>query len=103
MRQIDAKCGNTLWWDAVCKEMKNVRPAFEVFEGGIEQLPSRYQEIKCHKIFDVKVGENYRRKAWLVAGGHTTEAPARLPMCRLSHVIQLELHLPLRHLTDWKS
>ena len=21
-RQIDAKCGNTLWWDAICKEMK---------------------------------------------------------------------------------
>ena len=33
VRQIDAKCGNTLWWDATCKEMKNVRPAFEVFEG----------------------------------------------------------------------
>ena len=32
-RQIDAKCGNMLWWDAICKEMKNVRPAFEVFEG----------------------------------------------------------------------
>ena len=55
--------------------MKNVRPAFEVFEGGIEQLPSRYQEIKCRMIFDVK---NFCRKAWLVAGGHTTEAPATL-------------------------
>ena len=44
-QQIDAKCGNTLWWDAICKEMKNVRPAVEVFEGGIEQLPSGYQEI----------------------------------------------------------
>ena len=77
-QQIDAKCGNTLWWDAICKEMKNVRPAFEVFEGGIEQLPSGYQEIKCHMIFDVKIGENFCRKAWLVEGGHTTEAPATL-------------------------
>ena len=77
-RQIDAKCVNTRWWDTMCKEMKNVRPAFEVFEGGIEQLPSGYQEIKCHMIFDVKIGENFRRKAWLVAGGHTTEAPATL-------------------------
>ena len=77
-RQIDAKCGNTLWWDAICKEMKNVRPALEVFEGGIEKLPSGYQEIKCHMIFDVKIGENFHRKAWLVAGGHTTEAPDTL-------------------------
>ena len=50
-RQIDAKSGNTVWWDAICKEMKNVRAAFEAFEGGVEQLPSGFQEIKCHMIF----------------------------------------------------
>ena len=77
-RQIDAKCGNTLWWDAICKEMKTVRPAFEVFEGDEHQLPSGFQEIKCHMIFDVKIGENFLRKARLVAGGHTTDAPATL-------------------------
>ena len=77
-RQIDAKCGNTLWWDEICKEMKNVRPAFEVFEGGIEELPTGYQEIKCHMIFDIKIGESFHRKARLVAGGHTTETPATL-------------------------
>ena len=58
--------------------MKNVRPAFEAFEGGVEQLPSGFQEIKCHMIFDVKIGENFHRKARLVAGGHTTDAPATL-------------------------
>ena len=77
-RQIDGKCGNTLWWDAICKEMKNVRPAFEVFGGDTDQLPGGYQDIKCHMIFDVKIGENFRRKARLVAGGHTTETPATL-------------------------
>ena len=75
---MDAKSGNTLWWDAICKEMENVRPAFEAFEGGVEQLLSGFQEIKCHMIFDVKIVENFGRKAWLVAGGHTTEAPATL-------------------------
>ena len=29
-------------------------------------------------IFDVKIGGNFRRKALLVAGGHTTETPATL-------------------------
>ena len=29
-------------------------------------------------IFDVKTGENFHRKAWLVAGGHITETPATL-------------------------
>jgi hypothetical protein len=31
-REIDAKNGNTYWWDAILKDMKNVRPAFEVWE-----------------------------------------------------------------------
>ena len=78
VRQIDTKSGNTLWWDAICKEMKNVRPAFKVFEGGVEQLPSGFQEIKCHMIFDIKIGENFRRKAHLVVGGHTIDALATL-------------------------
>ena len=52
--------------------------AFKVFEGGVQQLPRGFQEIKCHMIFDVKIGENFRRKARLVAGGHTTDAPATL-------------------------
>ena len=77
-QQIDAKNGDTLWWDAICKEMKNMRPAFEVFEGSVEQLPSGFQGIKCRMIFDVKIGENFHRKARLVVGGHTTEAPATL-------------------------
>ena len=34
--------------------------------------------MKCHMIFDVKFGENFRRKARLVAGGHMTETPATL-------------------------
>ena len=30
--------------------------------------------IKCHIIFDVKLGENFRQKARLVGGGHMTTA-----------------------------
>jgi hypothetical protein len=29
---FDKENGNTLWWDAICKEMKNVRPGFEKWE-----------------------------------------------------------------------
>ncbi len=77
-RQFDAENGNTLWWDSILKEMKNVRPAFENWEGSKEDLPPGYQEIKCHIIFDIKMGENFRRKARFVAGGHTTEVPDSL-------------------------
>ena len=58
--------------------MKNVRIAFEIFEGSEAEIPPGYQKVNCHMIFDVKMGENFRRKARLVAGGHTTDAPATL-------------------------
>ena len=74
----DARNGNTLWWDAICKEMRNVRIAFEVFEGTKNDIPPGYQQIRCHMIFDIKMGENFRRKARMVAGGHTTETPASI-------------------------
>ncbi len=42
-------------------------------------LPIGFQQVKCHLIFDVKMGEeSFRRKARFVAGGHTTEVPSTL-------------------------
>ena len=77
-KNVNDQNGNTLWWDAICKEMRNVRPAFEVFEGTKDQLPVGYQFMKCHMIFDVKFRENVRHKAWFGAGGYMTETPATL-------------------------
>ena len=72
---IDKENGDTMRWDAIIKEMKNVRPAFEVFEKLKEDIPIGYQQIKCHMIFDVKLGENFRYEARLLGGGHTKTAP----------------------------
>ena len=77
-KKIDEQNGDTLWWDAICKEMRNVCPAFEVFEGKVENIPKDYQFMRCHMIFDVKFGENFRRKPRLVAGGHMTDTPNTL-------------------------
>ena len=76
--EIDRENNNTLWWDALMLEMKNVRPAFEVFDKNIGQLPIGYTRINCHVIWDVKLGENFRRKARFVAGGHQTQVPPSL-------------------------
>ena len=90
--RMDAQNGNTLWWDAIMLEMKNVRPAFEVHEGDVKDLRG-YQEIKCHTIFDVKLGENFRRKARLVAGGHVTNVPSTI--CYSSVVSRESVRLAL--------
>ena len=75
---IDNANGNTLWWDALTLEMKNIRPALEAFEGNKSDLPIGYKEVKCHVVWDIKLGENFRRKARFVAGGHQTEVPTSL-------------------------
>ena len=49
-----------------------------MFEGGVEQLPSGFQEIKCHMIFNVKKWRNLPQESPAGGGGHTTEAPATL-------------------------
>ena len=75
---FDEDNGNTLWWDAICQEMKNVRIAFKVWEKTVDKIPSGYQEVKCHIIFDVKMGENFLRKSLMVVGEHKTVTPAAL-------------------------
>jgi hypothetical protein len=65
--------GNTMWQDAIRKEMNNVHISFKVLNGE-EAIPPTYQEIRCHMIFDVKM-EDFRRKVRFVAGGHTTDYP----------------------------
>ena len=74
----DKEHGDTLWRDAILQEMKNVQPEFEAYKGNKEDLPPGYQQIKCHMIFDIKLGENFRRNAGLVGGGHTATAPSSI-------------------------
>jgi hypothetical protein len=99
---IDAENGDTLWWDAIMKEMQNVRPAFEKWEESKKDLPVGYQKIKCHFVFDIKMGENFRRKARLVANGNETEA---LPIITYSSVVSrdsVRIALMIAALNDLK-
>ena len=57
--EFDFENGNTLWWDAVCQEMKNVRPVFEPWDKPEGNIPPRCQYINCRLIFDIKMGDNF--------------------------------------------
>ena len=61
---------------AIEKEMAAMAIVFKYLENG-EEIPPGFQHVRCHMVFDVKM-EDFRRKAGLVAGGHTTDAPATL-------------------------
>ena len=69
---LDLKNGNTLWRDAIRKEMTNNRVAFQVLEPG-ESPSSQHRFVECHMIFDVKM--DFTRKARFVANGAKTPTP----------------------------
>jgi len=75
--EIDIINKNTLWQDAIKLEMKNNRIAFEIYNGDPNTFIG-YQECTTHLIFDIKMSENFRRKARLVADGHKTKSPAAM-------------------------
>ena len=99
-KKIDEQNGDTLWWDAICKEMRNVRPAFEVFEGQVENIPKDYQFMRCHMIFNIKFRENFRHKARLVAGGHMTDTPNTLTYSSVVSRDSVRIALTIAALND---
>jgi hypothetical protein len=92
-----ANC-NTLWGDAIEKEMKNVRIAFDIKQKDTTP-PIGYQEIRCHGIFDVKM-DGFVRKYRMVAGGHTTEAPATLTYASVVSRESVRMVLTMAALND---
>ena len=92
-KEIDAANRNTLWWNAICTEMRNVRVAFEEYDGDIGELTKKgYKELGMHLVFDVKIGENFSRKACLVAEGHKTSTPSSITYSSVvSSLLQLQL------------
>ena len=99
-RMIDNENGNTLWWEAIVKEMKNVMVAFSLFDGTTDEIPKGYQHIDCHMIFDIKMGENFRRKARMVAGGHKTKTPSSITYSSVVSRDSIRIALTIAALND---
>ena len=66
------------------------------------EIPVGYQQVKCHLVFDVKMGENFRRKARFVAGGHTTEVPSTLTYASVVSRDSVRIALTIAALNDLK-
>ena len=74
--KLDEENKNTLWQDAIAKEMRHVLPAFSDPGISIDEVKKRligYQRKRCHIIIDIKM--DFARKARFVAGGHVTDPP----------------------------
>ena len=55
--------------------MTNNRVAFQLYNGDPTNLQG-YKAVGTHLIFDIKLGENFRRKARCVGDGHRTATPS---------------------------
>ena len=69
---IDERNGNTLWKDALAKEMTEVGIAFEVLNDG-QHAPVGWRKTTGHLVWDVKM--DFTRKARWVLDGHKTPDP----------------------------
>ena len=69
VHEIDARNGNTLWRDALKKEMYNLGVAFEILDEGAH-APHGWKQVTRHLVWDVKM--DFTRKARWVLNGHKT-------------------------------
>jgi hypothetical protein len=97
--EIDREQGNTLWMDAIKLEMQNVRIAFEEFDGDPNALVG-YTQITGHLVFDVKLDENFRRKAQYCADGHKSGAPASVTYSTVVSRDSMRILLTIAALND---
>ena len=73
--EFDEENVNKLWTYGIKEEMNKVRVAVQ--ESNVS--PGKmicHQEIGMHMIFDIKLGENFQRKARMSAGGNSTKTPS---------------------------
>ena len=71
-RALDTANGNTLWMDALAKEMYNVSVAFEILEDNAP-LPPGWTPRTGHLVWDLKM--DFTCKARWVKDGHRTPSP----------------------------
>ena len=95
---LDKLNGNTLWSDAIAKEMTNVKFSFKILDDD-ESVPRNHQFVKFHMIFDVKM-ENCRKKARLVVGRHMKKSPAQLTSASVLSRETVRIALTIAKLND---
>ena len=90
--RLDRENGNSLWRDALAKEMTEVGVAFEVLAEG-QKAPPGWSKVTGHLVWDLKM--DFTRKARWVLDGHKTPNPLALRMQEL----YLEIAFVLRSCT----
>jgi hypothetical protein len=89
--------GTNFWVEAIAKEMKHVRPAFNILEEGATP-PQGSKFIRCHMNFEVKM--DFTWKACFVAGNHMTDPPMSLTYSSVVSCESVRLEFLIAALND---
>ena len=92
--KLDQQNGDSLWRNAIRKEMTNVLVAFDILEQD-EKIPIHLKELGVYLVFDVKM--DMTRKARLVADGHKTPDSIASTYAGLCQERPLGSHSCMRH------
>ena len=79
--------------------MNKVREAVQESNVSTEKLIC-HQEIGLHMIFDIKLGENFRCKDRMVAGGHTKKIPSSVTYSSMVLRYSVQIMLMIAALKD---
>jgi hypothetical protein len=71
----------TIGKKAIKREMKNVMPAFQFSKD--DKMLIGYKQIRCHMVFDVKIGDLTRIKGSLLPANGNETNPRRRPHSQL--------------------
>ena len=74
---LDKENNNNLWRKTIEEEMTKLNTAVAELKTSPKNLVG-YEDIYIHMIFDIKLGENLRRKDRLSTGPHKTKAPSSI-------------------------
>lgn len=96
---IDMENGDKYWTNAIKEEMEKIKGAVRVHDGSVGDLVG-YQQITGHMIFDVKLGEGFRRKARYVGDGHKTETPSSVTYSSVVSRDSIRIILTIAALND---
>ena len=79
-----------------------MRIYFEVYGSNVEDLPTGYQEVSCHIIFDLKMGNSFHHKEQIVAGIQNNTTPSLFTYSPLVYWDSVMIFLIMDELNDLK-
>ena len=82
--------------------MKKIKEAVRVHDGTDKELVG-YQQITGHIIFDIKLGEGFRRKARFVGDGHKTKPPTSVTYSSVVSRDSVRILLSIAAINDLNS